>query len=204
MVQADSSALAAHSAATVYEASGKTGMLDPGIRLLWRGARICGPARCIRSRRGDNLALHRVLTMAEPGEVLVVATGRDLLHGAWGEVMTEAALARSVAGLVTDGAVRDSEAIERLGFPVFAPGTAVGSCSKVDPGSIDEPIEIGGITIRPGDTIVADSDGAVFVAADRVQDVARAAREREAHERQLIQHIRRGKTTYELLRLGDP
>ena len=177
-------------------------MLDPLIRPVWHGARVCGPARCIRSSTGDNLALHLALTTARPGEVLVVATGRDLLHGAWGEVMTEAALARSVRGLVTDGAVRDTAEIERLGFPVFAAGAAVGSCSKLDRGSIDEAIDIGGVTIHSGDVIVGDADGVVIVTANRLHDVVTAARERDAFERELIDQIRAGKSTYELLGLG--
>lgn len=190
-------------AATIHEANGRHGMLDPSLRPLWPGARVCGPARCVRCGIGDNLALHRALAVASSEEVLVVQTGNDVRHGAWGEIMTVAALERSVAGLVTDGAVRDVAEIERLRFPVFAAGIAVGGCDKLDPGSIDAPVVVGGITVSPGDIVVGDADGVVVVAADRAEAVARAAAARDAHERDLIDRIRAGATTYELLGLSD-
>lgn len=196
------SALKDFSAATLYEASGRQGMLDPSLRPVWHGARLFGPARCVRCKTGDNLALHRALAVADAGDVLVVTTGQDLHHGAWGEVMTEAARARGIAGLVTDGAVRDVEAIERLRFPVFAASIAVGGCDKHDSGTIDEPIDINGVPVRPGDIIVADADGVVAVTTDRAASVARAAEARETYERELIEKIRTGLTTYDLLGLA--
>lgn len=192
--------LADFGTATVFEAAGQRGMLNPDIRPLWRGARLVGRARCVACGPGDNLALHRALSAVEAGEVLVVAGG-DLLHGAWGEVMTEAALARGVAGLVTEGAVRDSAAIERLGFPVFAIGIAVGGCSKADRGSLDREVVVGGAVVRPGDIVIGDADGVVVVAAERAEAVARAARERERRERAWIAALREGRSTLELMGL---
>jgi len=192
--------LAAFGTATVFEASGRRGMLAPEIRPLWPGARASGRARCVRCGPHDNLALHRALSVVEAGEVLVVAGG-DRLYGAWGEVMTEAALARGVVGLVTEGAVRDSEAIERLGFPVFSIGIAVGGCSKADRGSLDCKVVVGGAAVRPGDVVIGDADGVVVVAAEQVEAVTRAAREREERERAWIVALREGRTTLELMGL---
>ena len=189
--------------ATAFEASGRRGMLAPEIRPLWPGAHVVGRARCVACAPHDNLALHRALSRAEAGEVLVVAGG-DRLHGAWGEVMTEAALARGVAGLVTEGAVRDSSAIERLRFPVFAVGVAVGGTSKSDGGTLDREVVVGGALVRPGDVVIGDADGVVVVAADRVEAVVRAAQERDRREREWIAALREGRTTLELMGLDSP
>lgn len=196
--------LAALGSATVFEASGASSMVAPTIRALWPGARVAGPAFCVRGTAGDNLALHRALALVQPGEVLVASVDGDVLHGAWGEVMTEAAMARGVAGLVLDGAVRDTAAIARLGFPVFAAGVAVGSCTKRAPGTVGEDVELGGVRVEAGDVLVADDDGVVVVEAGRLAAVLAAAEARAERERRLIEALRQGRTTLELLGLDEP
>lgn len=200
----DMARLTAFGSATAFEAAGARGMVAPTIRALWPGARVAGPARCVRGAAGDNLALHRALAVARPGEVLVASVDGDVLHGAWGEVMTEAALARGVAGLVLDGAVRDTAAIARLGFPVFAAGVAVGSCAKRALGTVGEPVELGGVGVAPGDVVVADDDGVVVIEAGRLRATLAAAEARSERERRLIEALRDGKTTLELLGLDVP
>lgn len=111
--------LAALGTATVYEASGLDCALDPAIRPAWRGASVTGPAFTVACPAGDNLAVHRALESVSPGNVLVVAAG-GALFGYWGEVLTVAARARGVVGLVIDGGVRDAAAVECLAFPVRA------------------------------------------------------------------------------------
>jgi len=200
----DMARLGALGSATVFEAAGAGGMVAPTIRALWPGGRVAGPACCVRGAAGDNLALHRALAVVRPGEVLVACVDGDVLHGAWGEVMTEAALARGVAGLVLDGAVRDTAAIARLGFPVFAAGVAVGSCAKRVPGTVGEPVELGGVGVAPGDVVVADDDGVVVFAAGRLASVLAAGEARVERERRLIEALRDGGTTLELLGLDVP
>lgn len=190
--------------ATLYEASGRRGMVDPAIRPAWRGARVCGPAVTVGCPPGDNLMLHVAVAQARPGVVIVATVGGYLLAGAWGEILTEAARARGLAGLVIDGAVRDIDAIEASGFPVFSRGLAIGSCTKERPGKLDAAIQLGGATVRPGDLVFGNADGLVIVEHDRIDDVYQAAAGRRRKELEIITKLREGRTTMELLGLKEP
>lgn len=116
--------------ATLYEAAGLRGMVDPCIRPAWPGARICGVAVTVECPPGDNLMLHHAVAAARPDEVIVATTGGYLLAGAWGEVLTVAAQAKGVTGLAIDGAARDIQAIAGHGFPIFSRGLAIGACTN--------------------------------------------------------------------------
>jgi 4-hydroxy-4-methyl-2-oxoglutarate aldolase len=190
--------------ATLYEASGRTGMVDPAIRPAWRGARVCGPAVTVECPPGDNLMLHVAVAHARPGVVIVAAVGGYLQAGAWGEILTEAARARGIAGLVIDGAVRDIDAIEASGFPVFSRGLAIGSCTKERRGKLDVPIQFGGAPVRPGDLVFGNADGLVIVEHDRIDAVYQAAAGRRRKELEIITKLREGCTTMELLGLEEP
>jgi 4-hydroxy-4-methyl-2-oxoglutarate aldolase len=190
--------------ATLYEASGRTGMVDPAIRPAWRGARVCGPAVTVECPPGDNLMLHVAVAHARPGVVIVAAVGGYLQAGAWGEILTEAARAHGLAGLVIDGAVRDIDAIEASGFPVFSRGLAIGSCTKERRGKLDVPIQFGGAPVRPGDLVFGNADGLVIVEHDRIDAVYQAAAGRRRKELEIITKLREGCTTMELLGLEEP
>jgi 4-hydroxy-4-methyl-2-oxoglutarate aldolase len=148
--------------------------------------------------------LHVAVAHARPGVVIVATVDAYLQAGAWGEILTEAARARGVAGLVIDGAVRDIDAIEAAGFPVFSRGLAIGSCTKERPGKLDAAIQLGGATVRPGDLVFGNADGLVIVEHDRIEDVYQAAAGRRRKELEIIAKLREGRTTMELLGLKDP
>jgi 4-hydroxy-4-methyl-2-oxoglutarate aldolase len=190
--------------ATLYEAAGRTGMVDPGIRPAWPGAKVCGPALTVECPPQDNLMLHVAVASAEPGVVIVATVGGYLLAGAWGEILTEAARARGIAGLVIDGAVRDIDAIEALAFPVFSRGLAIGSCAKEQPGRLDVTVQLGGVDVRAGDLVFGNTDGLVIVAAERLDEVYAAAVTRRDREAEIITKLRQGRTTMDLLGLSDP
>lgn len=190
--------------ATLYEASGRRGMVDPAIRPAWRGARVCGPAVTVECPPGDNLMLHVAVAHARPGVVIVATVDGYLSAGAWGEILTEAARARGLAGLVIDGAVRDIDAIEASGFPVFSRGLAIGSCTKERPGKLDAQIQLGGAPVSPGDLVFGNADGLVIVEHDRIDDVYQAAVIRRRKELEIITKLREGRTTMELLGLEEP
>ena len=194
---------AAFDPATVYEAGGKVGMVDPAIRPAWAGARVCGRAFTVECHPGDNLMLHHAVTLARPGDVLVATTGNHVAAGAWGEVLTVAALQRGIAGLVIDGAVRDIEAITSLGFPIFSRGLAIGSCSKTETGAVARPINIGGVRLCSGDLVLGDGDGLVAVAESRLDEVYAQAHARHEKEREMLGQLREGRTTVDLLGLAD-
>jgi 4-hydroxy-4-methyl-2-oxoglutarate aldolase len=187
--------------ATLYEAAGLRGMVDPFIRPAWPGARICGVAATVECPPGDNLMLHHAVAAAKPGEVIVATTGGYLLAGAWGEILTVAAQVRGVAGLALDGAARDIEAIAGRKFPVFSRGLAIGAATKQRPGSLNKPIQFGGVMVRPGDIVFGDADGLVILDQDRVEEIYVAAVRRQNREADLIAQLRLGKTTIELLGL---
>jgi 4-hydroxy-4-methyl-2-oxoglutarate aldolase len=190
--------------ATLYEAAGQKGMIDPAIRPAWAGARVCGPALTVECPPGDNLMLHVAVAHAPAGAIIVATVCNYLLAGAWGEILTAAAQARGVAGLVLDGAARDIDAIRQAKFPVFSRGLAIGSCTKERAGKLDEPIQFGGITIRPGDMILGDADGLVAVDQDRLDEVYETALARRRRESEIIRQLQQGRTTMELLNLTDP
>ena len=190
--------------ATLFEAAGRKGNVDPAIRPAWHGAKVCGRAITVECPPCDNLMLHIAVANAKPGAIIVATVGGFLLAGAWGEILTEAALACGVAGLVIDGAVRDIDAIEALRFPVFSRGLAIGSCTKERPGKLDVPIQLGGAAVRPGDLVVGNADGLVVVEQGRIEEVYQAAVERRKRESEIITKLRKGRTTLELLGLVDP
>jgi len=187
--------------ATLYESAGQKGMVDPAIRPVWPGAKLCGPALTLRCPPRDNLMLHQAVSLAEPGDILVAATDSFLLAGAWGEILTVAAQARGIGGLVIDGATRDTEAIAGRGFPVFSRGRAIGACTKERIGTINEPLDFCGVRVSPGDLVVGDVDGVVVIDQDRLQQVHEAALARRDREQVLMEELLRGRTTLDLLGL---
>lgn len=188
--------------ATVYEAGGKKGVLPRSIKPLFPDMKLCGRAITVDAPGGDNLMVHAAVSVAGRGDVLVVRTEEYLEAGLWGEVLTVAAQTREIVGLVTDGSVRDSLQIRDLDFPVFSNDVCVKSTTKAKPGTINHPIRIGGTLINPGDIIVGDNDSVVVVPFQEAEAVLKAARARQADEREKIRLIQGGKTSVELFDLA--
>ncbi|MBI7310131.1 dimethylmenaquinone methyltransferase [Pseudomonas aeruginosa] len=189
---------------TLYEASGLPTAVDPAIRPIWKGACIAAPAFPLECSPGDNLALHLALEQAPKGSVLVVSTG-GFVAGYWGEVLTVAAQAAGVVGLVIDGGVRDILAIEKLGFPVFARGVSVKGTVKATAPSVGQPIPFNGTQVAAGDFVIADDDGVVIVPQAELQRTLREGEARAEKEARMMVALREGRTTVELMGLqrGD-
>ena len=190
--------LADFETATVHEAYGGKGALSCDIKPIVPSGRVCGPAVTVSGRPGDNLILHKAIYVAEPGDALVATVGGYTEAGPWGEIMTVAAQARRIAGLIIDGSVRDSSAIRRLRFPVFSRAISIKGTTKETLGLINHPIHMGGIPIRPGDIVLGDADGVVVVAAADLTWVLEKCRQRRDKEEKAMEEIRRGKSTLEL------
>ncbi len=173
------------------------------ISAAWPGARLAAPALPVRCTPGDNLAVHVAITHAQAGDALVVDVGDFRELGYWGEVLTTAAQARGVVGLVIDGGVRDVQEIHARRFPVFSAMIALRGAAKSHPGMVGRPIHCGGVPVEFGDWIVGDADGVVVVPAARVADVINAGRVRARKEADLFEALGKGRTTVELLGL-DP
>lgn len=195
------SAFAELGAATLGESGGRP--MRARIRAAWPGARLVAPAFTVVCTPGDNLAIHVAVTHAPAGSVLVVDVGATRELGYWGEVLTTAAQARGVAGLVIDGGVRDVDALERLRFPVFSALVALPGATKKHPGSIGARAKVGDVDVRTGDWIVGDADGVTVVTRTLVDDVLAAGRARAGKEARMFEALRAGATTIELLDL-DP
>jgi len=185
--------LAEFDAATLYEAAGQRGMVDPSIKPVWLGAKVCGPAVTVSCPARDNLMLHHAVAIAEPGSVLVASAERYQYAGAWGEVLSVAAQARGIAGLVIDGAVRDMEAITERRFPVFSRGLAIGACKKEQIGTLQEPIDLGGVIVRSGDIVVGTGDGVVVLDVATIEQVLRSAIARRERESEIFRQLQAGK-----------
>ena len=188
-------------AATLGESGGRP--MAPAIKAAWPGARLAAPAHTVRCAPGDNLAVHVAVANAPAGSALVVATTGEPDRGYWGEVLTTAAEARNIAGLVIDGGVRDVAALEAHGFPVFSTTIALMGATKVGPGAVGEPVRVGGVEVAPGDWVVGDVDGVTVVPGDRIDEVTAAGQSRAAREAALFGELRGGRTTVDLLGL-DP
>lgn len=187
---------------TLYEAGGGSGAMDPAIRPVWKGATLCGPAYPVLCHAGDNLAIHRALESCEPGDVLVVsAHGED--SGYFGEVLATASEARGVAGAVIDAGVRDIQALEKRGFPVFARHISMRRTVKHEPGLIGQPVVVGGVLVSRESVIVADADGVLVVDASRLTEILARSAERSAREVEIMRRLKLGELTLDLLGLRE-
>lgn len=196
-------ALAELGAATIYEAQGQHGSVSPLIRPLDPTSRIAGQAFTADIGWGDNLLVHEAMRQIVAGEVLVLDAHGCTEAGPWGDVLTAQAKHRGVAGLVIDGAVRDSADILDMDFPTFARGVCIRGTTKTYPGSVRRPVTVGGVTIRPGDVVVGDRDGVVVIPVETVDHALAAAQQRAAKENQFRDLIAQGSTTADLLGLTE-
>ena len=192
-------ALARLGSATVGESGGLAA--HRRLRPAWPGAAVAAPAYPVGCTPGDNLAVHVAVTKAPRGSVLVVDVGQVVDRGYWGEVLTTAAEAAGLAGLILDGGVRDVAALQAHGFPVFSAAIALTGATKDRPGTVGVPVRVGGVRVAAGDWVVADVDGVSFVPRQSVDDVLAAGQDREAKEAGFFAALRSGSTTVELLGL---
>jgi 4-hydroxy-4-methyl-2-oxoglutarate aldolase len=188
-------------AATVYEAAGRCGSVDPAIKPLARGVRLLGPALTVRCHPRDNLMLHKALQIAQEGDVLVAATDGYPQAGYWGGLMATSAVARKLGGLAIDGCIRDSSEIIEMGFPVFCRGTCMRGTTKGTLGSVNDTILFGEVLVSPGDLVLGDDDGLVIVARKDIEQVLAAARKRVENEQQKAAALERGASSVELNKL---
>lgn len=179
-------------AATVYEGAGKLGDMAPTIRPLFEGARLCGSAFTVKCFPGDLRAMTAAVDLAQPGDVLVIDGGGSDRVTTWGGAATVAAKRRGLAGVVTNGCVRDGEQIRSLGFPVFAAGHTVRGGLRNHAGWTAIPISVGDVVVQPGDLVIGDLDGVVVVAAERLADVLEKALARRQHEDEADRRLAEG------------
>ena len=164
-----------------------------GLDPMHKGGQMLGVALTVRVAPGDNLMVHKAIDMAGPGDVIVVDAGGDLSQAIIGEIMSTLAARRGVAGMVIDGAVRDSGARAKSRFPVYARGVTHRGPYKNGPGEINVPVSIGGMVVCPGDIVVGDDDGVVAVPVDIAAIVLKAAKAKAKDEDATLSALRKGK-----------
>jgi 4-hydroxy-4-methyl-2-oxoglutarate aldolase len=190
--------LAALGSATVYEAGGRRGYVDADLVQILPGSRVAGPARTVRCGQDDNLMVHAVMAEVQPGEVIVLTMPEPRPVALVGELLATQAHAHGAAGMLIDASIRDLEELVELGLPIWARWVRVRGADKDIPGTIGEPVQVGGATIRQGDVVVLDADGAAIVEHERVDQVLSAARGRA--ERELVKRatLAAGELSYDL------
>ena len=139
-----------YQAAILADVAGRRGALHGRIRALRPDMKFAGTAFTVEVRPGDNLMIHAAMSLAKPGDVLVVDGKGDQTAALMGTIMFTACKQLGIAGVVVDGAVRDSLETEELGFPVFSVGTNPNGPTKLVPGRIGHPVTVGGVTVHPG------------------------------------------------------
>jgi 4-hydroxy-4-methyl-2-oxoglutarate aldolase len=177
--------------------------MHPRIKPAWKGATVAGPAITAKCGKGDNLAIH--VAVAENivvGTVLVVDATNPPEYGYWGEVLTTAAGANDIAGLIIDGGTRDTDAIEELEFPVFNALIALTGAQKKKGGTVGKTVTVGDVEVNPGDWVVGDTDGVVVIPRAQLSAVIDAATARFENEQELFRQLKEGATTIELLGLN--
>ena len=180
-------------ASILADVAGRRGTLDGRIAAVSPTMRVAGPAFTIEVRAGDNLMIHTAMALAKPGDVLVIDGKGDRSCALMGSIMINACKKLGLAGVVIDAAVRDTEELRELGFPVYAVGANPNGPTKFVPGRINWPISCGGTAVSPGDLIVGDADGVVVIEREKAPTLLAAAAKKVAEERARIADIVAGK-----------
>jgi 4-hydroxy-4-methyl-2-oxoglutarate aldolase len=189
-------------AADVHEAMGKRGAMAPEISPATSSTRLCGPAVTVSLPPGDNAGIHIASSLANRGDVIVIAT--ETTHAAtWGELATQNALNMGLQGVVSDGNVRDIEALDNLEFPVFSRAIGQNGAIKQQPGSINIPVTVGGIPVFPGDIIVGDADGVTVVPREHALTIKEATEAKVVAEADLKAQMAKGASLPDLLDVWD-
>lgn len=172
------------------DVAGRRGALNGRIAPLAPSMRFAGPAITVEVRPGDNLMIHAAMAVAQPGDVIVVDGKGDLSSALMGEIMSQQCVALGVVAVVIDGAVRDSEAIRELGFPMFAAGLNPNGPTKSVSGRLNHPVSIGGVSVSPGDLVVGDADGVTVIERSKAAAMLPLAADKVAAETKRIAEIK--------------
>ena len=163
------------------------------LKQITPGAKLVGPALTVRTAPGDFAKPVEAIDRAEAGAVIAIDAG-GVPPAVWGELASESAMQRKLAGVVIDGAIRDTDEIRRLGFPAHARAVASHAGYPKGFGEIGAPIRLAGVEVFPGDWLVGDADGLMVLPKDRVVELANRAQDVLEGENRMRAEIREGRT----------
>ena len=176
--------------ATVHEAYGRRGLMDPGIRPIQTDHAVAGSAVTVLCAPGDNLMIHAAVEVVQSGDVLVVTTTSPSTDGMFGDLLATSLMTRGAVGLVIEAGVRDTATLRNMAFPVWSRAVHAQGTVKATPGSVNSAIVCAGVTVEPGDVVIADDDGVVVVSRSKASatlDAANARLEKEVGTRERLE-----------------
>ena len=184
--------------ATVYEASGREGLIDIPLFQIIPNSRVAGFARTVLCGQDDNLMVHAAVEQIQPGEVLVLTMPEAAPVALIGELLATQVKVKKAAGILVDASIRDVSELVELGLPIWSHFIRVRGATKTKIGELNVPVTIGGTQIASGDVVVMDVDGAVCVKREQVEDVLKASEERLEKEATLRKKLLAGQISYDL------